>query len=155
MKTKKGKKKNPIERLRDLRSKRGWLTNSRRIAGLVLEYLREENVSKKALAEKLEVTPQYVNKLLKGQQNLTLETIDKIEKALDKKIIEVLGYERIDQFNETSQVKGNVVTTAVGASYFYGASHDQGHRSKDQEQHLNQYQSIPKRKESNYVSALA
>jgi len=39
------------------------------------------------------VTPQYINKIVKGKENLTLETIAKIEKALGITLIEVPSFE--------------------------------------------------------------
>ncbi len=39
------------------------------------------------------VTPQYINKVVKGRENLSLETISKIEKALEISLVEVPEYE--------------------------------------------------------------
>ena len=36
-----------------------------------------------SLAQKMECSQQYVSKVLKGKENLSLETISKIESALD------------------------------------------------------------------------
>lgn len=47
----------------------------------VLLYLRENGKSKAWLAAQMEVTPQYVGKILKGGSNLTLGTIEKLEAA--------------------------------------------------------------------------
>ena len=44
--------------------------------------LRAKNVSQKELAEKIGVSPQQVSKILRGNENLTLETIAKLEAAL-------------------------------------------------------------------------
>jgi len=41
------------------------------------------------------VSPQYVSKIVKGQENLTLETIDKKELALNVKILGVQDYSGI------------------------------------------------------------
>ena len=40
-------------------------------------------VNQKELAQRMGCTPQYVSKILKGKENLSLETICKIEDALD------------------------------------------------------------------------
>lgn len=51
--------------------------------------------SQKELAEAMDCSPQYVNKLLKGTENLQLETISKIESILNIKLIEVPQFETI------------------------------------------------------------
>jgi transcriptional regulator with XRE-family HTH domain len=59
-----------------------WLKHSQAIALRILRTLRAKNVSQKELAEKIGVSPQQVNKIVKGRENLTLETIAKLEAAL-------------------------------------------------------------------------
>lgn len=61
---------------------RDWLDKSAIIAIKILRELRSQNLSQKDLAERIGVTPQYINKIVKGQENLSLETINKLEKAL-------------------------------------------------------------------------
>ena len=45
--------------------------------------------NQKELASTLNCSPQYVNKLLRGNEKLNIETISKIEKALDIEIINI------------------------------------------------------------------
>jgi len=66
-----------------------WLANSFKIALRVLSVLRERSITQKELAEKMSVSPQHVNKILKGQENLSLETINKLEKALNISLIDI------------------------------------------------------------------
>jgi hypothetical protein len=47
-------------------------------------------------------SPQYVNKLLKGSENLTLETICKMEKVLQIKLIET-PFSHLRETNPSSQ----------------------------------------------------
>jgi transcriptional regulator with XRE-family HTH domain len=61
---------------------RAWLKRSQAVAIKVLFRLDELKMSQKALAESLNVTPQYINKVVKGKENLTLEAIAKLESAL-------------------------------------------------------------------------
>jgi ribosome-binding protein aMBF1 (putative translation factor) len=74
-----------------------WRKKSFRIAVRILRELRlqkESNgMTQKKLAELMGVTPQYINKVVKGQENLTLETIAKIEQALGITLIEVPSFE--------------------------------------------------------------
>lgn len=62
---------------------RPWLKKSTAIAFLVLDALKSKGMTQVQLAEKLQVSPQQVNKIVKGLENLTLETISKLEIALD------------------------------------------------------------------------
>jgi transcriptional regulator with XRE-family HTH domain len=49
--------------------------------------LREKGMTQKDLAEKLNVSPQQVSKIVKGKENLTLETISKLEYVLGVELI--------------------------------------------------------------------
>ncbi|MCD6090057.1 MAG: helix-turn-helix transcriptional regulator [Bacteroidales bacterium] len=71
-----------IEKANKRQGNKEWLKHSQKIALKVLRTLRKEKVSQKSLAERIGVSPQYVNKIVKGKENLTLETISKLEKAL-------------------------------------------------------------------------
>lgn len=59
-----------------------WLKYSRFIALKVLHRLDEVKMTQRQLAEQLKCSPQYVSKLLKGNANMTLETISKLEELL-------------------------------------------------------------------------
>jgi len=65
-----------------------WLYYSSNIALRVLAALEEsEEMTQKTLAEKVGVSPQYINKVLKGQENLSLQTIAKLSEALNMELI--------------------------------------------------------------------
>lgn len=70
---------------------RDWLLKSAQIALAVRRELRNQGISQQELAERMKVSPQYVGKLLKGKDNLTLETIAKMEKALGCTLVRVQG----------------------------------------------------------------
>lgn len=70
-----------------------WLTDSFDIALKVLETLKAKKMTQKELADRMKVTPQFVNKVVKGQENLSLETIGKLGQALGVKLIEVASEE--------------------------------------------------------------
>lgn len=73
----------------DRKENREWLRMSQDIALCLHYYLRHAGMSQKELAEKMGVSAVYVNKLLKGGENLTLETICKIQKAIGEELISV------------------------------------------------------------------
>lgn len=72
-----------------------WLRRSAKIAIQVLLKLEENHVfnktpdTQKELAELLGISPQQVNKIVKGKENLTLETISRLERALNVQLIEI------------------------------------------------------------------
>ncbi len=68
---------------------RKWLKKSQAIAFSILRTLKAKKFSQKQLAEKLNVSPQVVNKWLKGKENFTLETVSKIEAALGVTFLQV------------------------------------------------------------------
>jgi transcriptional regulator with XRE-family HTH domain len=70
-----------------------WLDKSAMIAIKILGTLRSQSITQKDLAESIGVSPQYINKVVKGYENLSLETICKIERSLGIALISVPAYE--------------------------------------------------------------
>lgn len=68
-------------------AKRAMLRESRNIAFKVLERLDELGWRQNKLAEVMEVSAPYVNKLVKGKENFTLETLLKLQKVLNIPIL--------------------------------------------------------------------
>ena len=84
-----GKVSNWHEKAEWRRRNANWLNKSAQIAVSVLEQLRIMEMSQKELADAMGVTPQYVNKVVRGNENLTLETICKLESILGISLIEI------------------------------------------------------------------
>ena len=72
-----------------------WLDASAAIALNILSFLREKKITQKALSEQLGYSPQYVSKIVKGSENLTLETIVKLEKVMGIPLISIVSSENI------------------------------------------------------------
>jgi len=66
-----------------------WLDRCAEIALRILSTLQAKNMSQKELAAIIGVSPQQINKIVKGNVNLTLETISKLEAALDIQLMAV------------------------------------------------------------------
>ncbi len=99
---------NFLAKLEHYKTNKKWLDNSSKIAISVLEVLREKDWTQKDLAEKMNVSAQQVNKIIKGQQNLTFETVGKLEDALGIPLMEIIA------FKSTSEIKTNeVIVQAV------------------------------------------
>lgn len=75
------------ERAEWRRANRTWLRRSQEIAVRMLDKMEQMHLTQKSLAERMGCSQQYVSKVLKGQENLSLETITKIESALDIDIL--------------------------------------------------------------------
>ena len=65
-----------------------WLRYSQRIAMMMLDKMEELGLTQKALAERMGCSQQYISRVLKGTENLSIETISKIETALELEILE-------------------------------------------------------------------
>lgn len=68
---------------------REWLHMSKTIALSIRYYLREGGLTQKSLAEKLNVSPAQISKILKGSENLTLETISALQEAIGHTLVYV------------------------------------------------------------------
>ncbi len=70
---------------------RGWLKYSSLIAIRTRSRMRAVGMTQKSLAEKMGCSQQYVSLLLKGGENMTLETIAKLEEALGFSLLSLSG----------------------------------------------------------------
>ena len=80
---------NWIEIAEKLEQDQTWLDKSAKIALSVLSALKDLKMSKQELADKMGVKAQYISRIVKGTENLTLETISKLEKALGKDLMSI------------------------------------------------------------------
>lgn len=78
---------------------RSWLKLSQAIAIRVLTRLDELKMSQVTLAKKMDVSPQQVNKWVKGKENFQLETICKLEDALGINLINLLSGSKNSEIN--------------------------------------------------------
>lgn len=61
---------------------KSWLRYSQHISMIMLDKMEELHMTQKSLAAKMGCSQQYVSKILKGRENLSIETLCKIEDAL-------------------------------------------------------------------------
>ena len=64
-----------------------WLKYSRYITLQVMRAMDEQSITQVELAKRMGCTQQYVSNLLKGSSNMTLETIARLENALNIDLI--------------------------------------------------------------------
>lgn len=67
---------------------KGWLRYSQHIAMMMLDKMEELGMTQKSVAERMGCSQQYISRVLKGHENLSIETISKIESALNLAILE-------------------------------------------------------------------
>lgn len=65
-----------------------WLKYARVITMKTMQAMDKQSVTQSLLAERMGCSQQYVSNLLKGSSNMTLETISRIETALNIDLIE-------------------------------------------------------------------
>lgn len=68
---------------------RAWLRKSVDIALRILDALDKMSMTQAELAKRLNVSRQHISKIVKGQENLTLETIARIEEVLGVVLIAI------------------------------------------------------------------
>jgi len=81
------------------------LRYSQQVAVRILRTLREKKLSQKDLADLLQVTPQTVNKWVKGSENFGFFTIGRIEKALDIKLMHIYENNSSNIITSTNTIK--------------------------------------------------
>lgn len=93
------------------KANKSWLDKSAMVAVNILEALKTKGWSQKDLAQKMKVSAQQVNKILKGQQNLTFETISKLEAALEISLMEIIDYKPLAEIKTSAtQIKSASTT---------------------------------------------
>lgn len=84
-----------IERAKYRKENKAWIDISFAIAVKIMSAIKANKTAnifpktQKELAKAMRCSPKYVNKLLKGTENLQLETITNIEQILNISLIEV------------------------------------------------------------------
>lgn len=66
---------------------KAMLRESKRIATMILVKLDKLGWTQKTLSEKMGVSPQQINKIVRGQENLTLDTLLRLQEVLDVQIL--------------------------------------------------------------------
>ena len=81
-----GNKSTWSKKARERKANEPWLDESFSIALQVIDAMEANGWSQKKLAEMSGVTPQRISKIIAGKENLTLKTIQDLNKVLNIKI---------------------------------------------------------------------
>lgn len=84
---------------------RSRLRESQKIALKVLEKLDKPGWSQRRLAEEMGVSPQYISKIVKGKENLTLDTQLQLQEILDIPILATYYENRFEELANSFSVK--------------------------------------------------
>lgn len=92
----------------------GWLRYSQYIAIRMMSRMEELHITQANLAEKMNCSQQYISKILKGKENLSLESIWKIESILEMDLVKsALSY--VAGYNCTSSAKPQYLNDSNGS----------------------------------------
>ncbi len=80
-----------VENAQWRRENRLWLEWSRNVALRLIQYMEANGLNRKDLAERLDVSPQYVSRLLSGTVNLSFKSLAGLEYKLGLKMMEPLA----------------------------------------------------------------
>ena len=114
-----------VKRNRERIKNRARLRESQQIALKVLTKLDDIGWTQKRLAEEMGVSPQQITKIVKGRENLTLETQIKLQNILDIPILATY-YERM---SETIDNVVKVVNTNDYTLPKYESTNEEGKKS--------------------------
>jgi len=74
------------------KANKSWLKKSAAIAIKIHSAMIDQKINQKEFAKIVGVTPQYISKILRGSENLSLEIISKFETHLGIELIDVVGF---------------------------------------------------------------
>ncbi|HEX9513947.1 MAG TPA: helix-turn-helix domain-containing protein [Puia sp.] len=102
---------------------RGARRNARKVALRVLDILHKQGISQTDLAKRMGVSRQQVTKIVKGKENFTFETIDKLEKALGIRLMTIDSPADVLSFDQ-SKLTGIVsIPIDIHSGWVSGPSH--------------------------------
>lgn len=104
---------NFLAKLDHYKTNKKRLDQSAKVAVNVLEALKDKGWSQKDLAEKMNVSAQHVNKIVKGQENMTFETVDKLETALGISLMEIIDYKPLTEIKTSATQIKSASTTLI------------------------------------------
>lgn len=86
------------------KANKDWLNLSADIALKVMDEMDKQGIKGNELAARMGVSPQQVSKILKGRENLKLETITKLNNALGVKLVTILAEDEVVVKNDMTSL---------------------------------------------------
>ncbi|MBQ9665832.1 MAG: helix-turn-helix transcriptional regulator [Bacteroidaceae bacterium] len=69
-----------------------WLRRSRSVALAIIDYMQDNGLSRNDVAVRLDVSPQYVSKILSGKVNFSFKSVADIEERLGIECFQAAAY---------------------------------------------------------------
>lgn len=85
-----------------------WLLYSSRIALRVKSALEDKNITQTEFAKTMGVSDQYISKIIKGKENLTLEVIYKLSQGLGVELISFPEFKYSTPFKQNRNILTSV-----------------------------------------------
>jgi hypothetical protein len=111
-----------------------WRELSEQFSIAVLRLLRKNDKNKVWLAKELGTKPQYVSRLVKGTENLSLKTIVKIQSIFDEEIINIKNIDKPDtkyliifvesDYKEISMNKTPAIENKIKDNFYFTINRD-------------------------------
>ena len=92
---------------------RDWLALSAKFALLLRHILRTENLTQTELANRMGVSCAQITKILSGKENIGLQTIAKVEKALGRSLVTFRNHAEGSVFTSAQRTYTSVYTFQV------------------------------------------
>ena len=108
---------NERKELESRNNNRDWLALSAKFALLVRHILRTEKITQTELAARMGVSCGQITKILSGKENLGLQTIAKVEKALGRSLITFSDQNETAVFTSSQQTFTQVFYLPISSSY--------------------------------------
>lgn len=83
------KKSNWLEEAKVRQANKAGMKTNQMVALYILRTLRKQKLTQRDLADRLGVTAQQVNKWVKGSENISIANVERIQKALGVRIMEL------------------------------------------------------------------
>lgn len=100
---------------------RAWLKESQEIALKVLEKLDNLGWSQRKLAQKMDVSPQQISKLVRGKENLTLATQQKLQEILDIPVLATYYEQKFEAVGVSFEEEFNI---EMASNYTFSGSYE-------------------------------
>lgn len=116
------------EEIESRKENRDWLALSAKFALLLRHILRTEGMTQTELAARMGVSCVRVTKLLSGKENIGLQTIAKVEKALGRSLVCFRDHAEASVF--TPMQSQPTFSQVISFPIYYGGSECPGVRAK-------------------------
>ena len=107
-----------------------WLKYSKNIAIRIIAALEEKKITKKLLAQKLDMSSKDLNQILKGQEDFSLSLIANISSILNKELISFPDFKYNKPISSTIKKKKSATKRHKETDYLLSSKNNTKHNKK-------------------------